>query len=537
MSNKSKRHNGTSRPTKGLSRRHFLRAASGAVMAIPFLPSMASKAWAQEAPYSPDKCFFAMGTDHGGVWGSNMYPSEAVLTQQMEAVGRTVRYGTLPTNVVNGATEMSPMCSAAALTPGLASKFNILRGLDIPYRIGHHVGGHLGNFAETVGHILGGVDSSKAVTASLDQFIAWSPSFYNANDLSARMTQRSFNIGSGGLSWNFASPSTKTGDVVRQPSHGDNLGLFNFFFDPGSTYNGVDSFIIDRVKAQYTRLRNNPKISLGDRMRLDQHVERMFEIERKLQVATQISAPVTPTGNTNVLTSGHSFPHNPADNASYCSLMNDVIVAGFAAGISRVGTWMQSIKFADQLINDWHGQVAHGGFGPEVAQGWTLGWNRGTFEHVMVDLASKMDGVVMGDGSTLLDNSLLMFTQEAGQYTHHTGVVSFPVVTAGSAGGFFNTGNYIDFSNKDVVYDDLLELQAGLPGFQLESPGLYYNQFLGNVLQSMGVPASEYESFTDFSSGAPVKGYGIHHIEASRAPDYVQAQAAMGDFLPVLTNG
>ena len=42
-------------------------------------------------------------------------------------------------------------------------------------------------------------------------------------------------------------------------------------------------------------------------------------------------------------------------------------------------------------------------------------------EHVMVDLASKLDAVLTHDGQTLLDHSLITLTSEAGQVTHNTG--------------------------------------------------------------------------------------------------------------------
>ena len=179
--------------------------------------------------------------------------------------------------------------------------------------------------------------------------------------------------------------------------------------------------------------------------------------------------------------------------------------------------------------------LAHQGFGADVAQVWNIGWNQGTFEHVMVDLASKMDAVAMPDGSTLLDNSLLMFVSEAGQLTHHTGCVNFPVVTAGSAGGCFNTGLYVDYSDKTVVYDDLVETAASNPMVQPESPGLYYNQFLGSVMQAMGADPANFGTFTDFGSGEPTGGYGFHFVDADRANHYAQARTVMGEMVPVIT--
>ena len=70
---------------------------------------------------------------------------------------------------------------------------------------------------------------------------------------------------------------------------------------------------------------------------------------------------------------------------------------------------------------------------------------------------------------------------------------------------------------------------------QLESPGLYYNQFLANVVCSMGVAPVDFGGFTDFTSGEPTGGYGFHHVDSDRADDYAQARAVLDDLLPVIT--
>ncbi len=117
--------------TKTMNRRMFLQGAGGAVMAIPFLPSLTTRAFAADPDPAPvGQCFFAVGTNHGAVWGKNMYPDDAVLTQTMNYAGRNVRYGDLPTAPnADGKMALSPMCTASAqlLTPSLAAKFNILK--------------------------------------------------------------------------------------------------------------------------------------------------------------------------------------------------------------------------------------------------------------------------------------------------------------------------------------------------------------------------------------------------------------------------
>ena len=337
------------------------------------------------------------------------------------------------------------------------------------------------------------------------------------------------------------------------------LDLFDYLFKPGTAYNGVDTAIIDRVKQSYDLLKKDPRLSKGDLLRLNQHVEQMFEVERKLKVSALIQVPNLPdhvcglegSGSAGAdckgKTSKHWDHHSGSTmrqsanmNADYCDLMADIIAVAFSSGVSRIATWRQTLTFADTLIGDWHGQVAHSGLGSSVAQQWTLGYNQGTFEHVLVRLAAKLDAIQMGDGSTLLDNSLLMQNSEAGQITHHSGCVHYPVVMAGGAGGYFKTGMFVDFSDKTKVNDDFDKVLADKPGLNPESPGLYYQQFLANALMSMGVPASEWETFTEFTADGPskstkTKGYGFHYVDPTRAADYAQAKAVMGDKLPVIT--
>ena len=259
------------------------------------------------------------------------------------------------------------------------------------------------------------------------------------------------------------------------------------------------------MKSGYNRLRRHQRISRGDVIRLDQHVERMFEIERKLAVAQNVgNIPPQPATDSTTYSNNHSFWHNNSRNISYCDLMADMVVAAFETGTSRVATWdSTNTHFTDERVNDWHGQVAHGAMGAHAAQALTVGHNQGVFEHIMVAVASKLDAVQAADGQTLLDHSLIQFTSEAGQYTHHAGCVNFPVVTAGGAGGHLRTGYFVDYSNKTIVYPDLDVRIAGNPSYQAESPGLYYNQWLATALTAMGVQPEEYQTFRELTVAGP----------------------------------
>ena len=529
--------------TNGQSRRMFLRGAGGCALAIPTLPSILSKAFAQEAEVSVNPNLFSICTDHGGIWASNLFPSDDRLTQTSIYAQREIHYGSLTTLPnENGRVVLSPILEAdsSLLTPSVLNQMNIYRGLDIPYRIGHHRGGHLGNFADTDGQVTGGIENSAYQTATVDQFIAHSPNFYGEDDLASKMTQRSFCIGDGRFSQNFTSPQTRSGKIVRQSSLNENFDLYRFFFQPGSSLGDVDRYMIDRVKRGYDRLKRHPRLSRGDRTRLDQHVEQMFEIERKLRVGQAlVDLPPEPTVRTSDYTGSHAFYHSQALNTSYADLIADMIVMAFNTGVSRVGTWAQDLHFIDTTINDWHGQVAHSGMGATTAQNLIRIWHQSTFEHVFVRLAHKLDQVTAADGESLLHHSLITLTSEAGQYTHHGACVTFPVITAGQAGGYFNTGMFIDYGNRNVTYTDL-EVYSDIMPLSAEHPGLYYNQFLANLVYAMGIPSSELPTFNDFTSSGPTRseptgGYGFHYVDPHRAADYLSAKAMMSEALPIVT--
>ena len=536
----------TSHPRE-MSRRMFLRGVGGSALAIPYLPSLITKSFAQEPNVEVRPNFFAICTDHGGIWGRNIFPNSELLTQSLSYAQREVRYGSLAaasgaTPDAQGRINLSAMCSAdqSLMTSSVLSKMNIFRGLDIPYRIGHHRGGHLGNFADTDGQVTGGLKNNAYQCATIDQLLAYSPSFYDEVDLNTRMTQRSFCIGDGRYSQNYTRPQTKSGEVVRQPSLNENIDLFNYLFQPGSSLGGVDSYLIDRVKLGYDRLKRHPRLSKGDRSRLDSHLDQMFEIERKLRVGAVLGdIPPVPSVNSQTYSGSHAFYHSERLNIDYVDVMTDMIALAFSTGTSRVGTWAQDLKFIDTTINDWHGQVAHSGLGASVAQDWVLAWQRGTFEHVFTRLAYKLDQVTAADGQSLLDHSLIMMTSESGQYTHHNSCVHYPVFTAGRAGGYFNTGLFVDYGDQSRVYTDLEVYSDRMP-LDAEHPGLYYNQYLANVLYAMGVPHDEFNTFRDFTSSGPERseptgGYGFHYVDPSKAQDYLSARAVMSEALPIVT--
>jgi hypothetical protein len=210
-------------------------------------------------------------------------------------------------------------------------------------------------------------------------------------------------------------------------------------------------------------------------------------------------------------------------HSAWYQMLNDVIVAAFSCQLSRIAV-VKSMPDFSNYVGDWHQDIAHkADLLTGSAQDTLYAANNLFFSTVFVDLASKLDAMPDGLGGTLLDHCLLVWTQESGNMTHDT--FSVPVITAGGAGGYFNTGNYVDYRNlAQNVYPS---------NTQPEYPGLFMHQWLGMTLRAMGVPHSEWAE-PDHA------GYGYKYSNVNWSP-LTTAQAypdslwsTTGDELPWL---
>lgn len=465
-----------------VNRRMFLRGAAGFTLAIPFLSSLVDDKVAHAA--GGPKRFVALATGHGGVWQPRMYPAEAALTDSATYAGHAIRRGGLALEVANGIASLSPVLSADSgrFTSQLAQKMNVLRGLDVTFYLAHHRGGHLGNYADNDGNGADGQAVQASRRPTIDQVLAWSPSFYG--DLST-IKERSLVIGSGGMSHGYSSPGTQSGDVQSITPENDSRALFDRIFVPPADPSEQRPLIVDRVLEDYKRLRNGSRrLSEADRRRLDDHIDRVDELQRKLNI--QVSCgDVQPPTSSSTDEWGSSFPVDPEAQKRFWQLINDVIAVAFACNTCRVVTMNIGDTFSD-FQGDWHQDVAHQANVSAAQHDILAQAHQRFFEDVFLDLVAKLDAVQDPSGGTVLDHSLVQWTQESGCVTHDP--IEMAVVTAGSADGFFTTGNYCDYRNLQKP-----AAVAGGGNLVDSHVGLVYNQWLGNVLQSMGLTPAEYE--------------------------------------------
>lgn len=466
------------------SRRQVLRGAGGFTLALPFLPSLLTRSEAQGMPTAP-KRFIAMRTDHGGVAPANMFPADGLLTVNQDYAGHTIRRGALTLGSSSATATLSPVLSApdSLLTTPLVSKLNVLRGLDVPFYLSHNRGGTLGNFGDSD-------HERRQFIPTCDQVLAWSPKFY---DSVGTTLQRSVAIGSDAMSWGYTDPADPSSPVEALHAEQSSLTLFRQLYrDPGAQMMQRPP-IVDLVLQDYRRLRDgNRRLSSDDRQRLSAHMAKLDEIQRRLGVQLSCDGVTRPTEDSGAL-QRTDFLRNVPKHIDFWRLLNDVIVAALSCDTTRIITlragdmWGEGGAtgwFHDTPL-EWHQEIAHRWHQAD-RQPVLVESNQRFFEHVFLDLVTKLDAVQEADGTTLLDNCLAFWTQESGAHTHDP--IDIPVVTAGSAGGFLTTGSYVDYRNRNVVAhrgDDSNSIGS--------NPGLLYNQFLGTAMQAMGLDPTDYE--------------------------------------------
>lgn len=216
----------------------------------------------------------------------------------------------------------------------------------------------------------------------------------------------------------------------------------------------LDRSILDVVLADAKSLQ--PKINSGDRRKLDEYLESIRDIEKRIdhaakeeRLAKEDSESWKPTlKQPDMPRPGDQVPQ---DVPEHMKLMLDLIVLAFQMDKTRIATLMlnndlsqMNFRFIEGVRGALHLDLTHNGKAPELEAMYlkTNQYHVRQFTYLVQRLKAIDEG-----GSSLLDNSLLMFASSLFDGDAHS-ADQLPIVLAGKAGGQLQTGRILDYLDK-----------------------------------------------------------------------------------------
>ncbi len=211
----------------------------------------------------------------------------------------------------------------------------------------------------------------------------------------------------------------------------------------------TDRSILDAVLADAHSLQ--PKISRGDKVKLNEYLESVRDIETRIDRASKeerlegwrptLKQPNMPRPADEI----------PQDVPAHMKLMLDLTVLAFQMDKTRVLTLMlnndlsqMNFKFLEGVRGALHLDLTHNGRAPLVEAMYlkTNQFHIQQFAYLVKRLKEIDEG-----GQSLLDSSLLMLASSLFDGDTH-GADQLPIVLAGRAGGALKTGRILDYTDK-----------------------------------------------------------------------------------------
>jgi uncharacterized protein DUF1552 len=245
-----------------------------------------------------------------------------------------------------------------------------------------------------------------------------------------------------GSSLSWASP-TKPATKEIYPSR-----TFDQLVGDG-TGRKLDRSILDAVLQETHDLQ--PKISRGDRRKLDEYLESVRDIEKRIDHAAKeerlegwrptLKQPNMPRPKDDL----------PQEVPAHMKLMLDLIVLAFQMDKTRIVTLMlnndlsqMNFRFLEGVRGALHLDLTHNGKAPELEAMYlkTNQFHMQQFTYLVKRLKEIDEG-----GQSILDNSMLMLASSLFDGDAHS-AEQLPIVLAGRAGGAMKTGRILDYFEK-----------------------------------------------------------------------------------------
>ena len=273
---------------------------------------------------------------------------------------------------------------------------------------------------------------------------------------------------------------------------------------PAPSDNSIKNNILNQVHEAYQSARNNRRISNDDKLKLDEHMERIHELQSNIVITDPPPPPSNPASCTNPTSS------SLANNAIYsytdkmevylklvkvaltCGMTKVAIVNFEGHGVYDIGAG--KTRFPSQSGHDFHGSIIHNEQGAynmsqrETHFTYWLKWHMDKLSEYVLEPLRTTEDVEANNGKSYLENMLVALLSEAGVDNQgggsHVNLDYMPILL-GNMGGLIR-------SNRFVAID------RGTSG---RGTGIPYNQLLITLLRAMGLSESEYSAGSSTGQG------------------------------------
>jgi hypothetical protein len=219
--------------------------------------------------------------------------------------------------------------------------------------------------------------------------------------------------------------------------------------------------ILDSVTGSLASL--EAKIGPADRVRVDQYLQDVREIERRLQIAMQASSETPPI----------AMPYGvPESFDEHIKLQFDLLALAFQADITRVATLLYARDLTGRVYPESGTNISfHGGSHHAEDPGRVAQYARLNRYHVatLAYFVEKLKSIKEGEG-TLLDNALVLYGSNMGNSNQHLHY-DVPHVLIGGASGQLKGNRHLAFPSRTVPTGNLLLSILGFYGIHEESFG------------------------------------------------------------------
>lgn len=221
--------------------------------------------------------------------------------------------------------------------------------------------------------------------------------------------------------------------------------------------------ILDLVATDVRDLQS--KLGQSDRDKLSDYLDSVNELERRVSAlapagagtASGLCQPIAAPLDGTYL--GRDRAKNVYSYPDLIKVMNDLMAFALQCDLTRVITFMSEIPLNTQTnysfigvdSANYHDDISHHGGNSEKLDG--MQKVNTFYAEQFAYFLGKLSALQEADGTSVLDNSIILFTSEFGDGDNHYHY-DLPLLVAGGAGGRFKTGRHI-------VYPSVADRGAG----------------------------------------------------------------------------